>query len=500
MDDAAVLGDLVFTHDVLVDGVHFRPNDPVGDVAWKLLAVNLSDLAAKGAVPVGVLLGYPLSDDKWDTAFVRGLGEALAYFDVALFGGDTVRGPRVLSLTAIGQSVHAPSRSGAKAGDALCITGVIGRAGLGLAGDPEHLNAYRRPVPRLAEGQALAPIVHAMMDVSDGLLIDAQRMAAASGLGLTIDLDAVPHVGDLMTAITAGMVKELREATGAGMMDVKKALTEVNGDMEAAVDWLRTKGLAKAAKKADRVAAEGLIGVAVSTGRGVAVEINSETDFVAKNADFQALVRDLTNVALTVGESVEVVKAAHLNGKTVDTVLQEAISRIGENMTLRRMHVLEGDTVVSYVHNAAAEGMGKIGVLVALNGPADAAQAIGKQFAMHIAATAPLSLSEATLDSAVMERELAVQTAKALEENAASAKPKPDQVIHQNIIPGRMKRFLAENTLLGQAFVINPDLTVEAAAKAAGVEITGYARVAVGEGIEKKTEDFAAEVAKALQG
>ncbi len=209
MDDAAVLGDLVFTHDVLVDGVHFRPNDPVGDVAWKLLAVNLSDLAAKGAVPVGVLLGYPLSDDKWDTAFVRGLGEALAYFDVALFGGDTVRGPRVLSLTAIGQSVHAPSRSGAKAGDALCITGVIGRAGLGLAGDPEHLNAYRRPVPRLAEGQALAPIVHAMMDVSDGLLIDAQRMAAASGLGLTIDLDAVPHVGDLMTAITAGDDYEL---------------------------------------------------------------------------------------------------------------------------------------------------------------------------------------------------------------------------------------------------------------------------------------------------
>jgi elongation factor Ts len=270
--------------------------------------------------------------------------------------------------------------------------------------------------------------------------------------------------------------------------------------MEAAVDWLRTKGLAKAAKKADRVAAEGLIGVAVTNGKGVAVEINSETDFVAKNADFQALVRDVANVALTVGESVEVVKAAHLNGKTVDTVLQEAISRIGENMTFRRLHVLEGDTVVSYVHNAATEGMGKIGVLVALNGPADKAQAIGKQFAMHIAATAPLSLSEATLDPVVVERELAVQTAKALEENAASAKPKPDAVIHNNIIPGRMKRFLSENTLLGQAFVINPDLTVEAAAKEAGVEITGYARVAVGEGIEKKSEDFAAEVAKALQG
>ena len=300
--------------------------------------------------------------------------------------------------------------------------------------------------------------------------------------------------------ITAQMVKDLREATGAGMMDVKKALTETDGDMDAAVDWLRTKGLAKAAKKADRVAAEGLIGVAVTNGKGVAVEINSETDFVAKNADFQSLVREVAKVALTVGDSVEVVKAAHLNGKTVETVLQEAISRIGENLNLRRLHVLEGDTVVSYVHNAAADGMGKIGVLVALTGPAEKAQAIGKQFAMHIAATSPLSLSEATLDAAVLERELAVQTAKALEENAASAKPKPDAVVHNNIIPGRMKRFLAENTLLGQAFVINPDLTVEAAAAEAGVTITGFARVAVGEGIEKKQEDFAAEVAKALQG
>jgi elongation factor Ts len=300
--------------------------------------------------------------------------------------------------------------------------------------------------------------------------------------------------------ITAQMVKELREATGAGMMDAKKALTEVAGDMEAAVDWLRTKGLAKAAKKADRVAAEGLVGVAVSDGRGVAVEINSETDFVAKNTDFQALVREVAKVALQTGDSVEVVKAADLNGKTVDTVIQEAIARIGENMTFRRLHVLEGDTVVSYVHNAATEGMGKIGVLVALTGPADKAQVIGKQFAMHIAATSPLSLSEATLDPAIVERELAVQTAKALEENATSAKPKPEQVIHNNIIPGRMKKFLAENTLLGQAFVINPDLTVEQAAKDAGVEITGYARVMVGEGVEKKDEDFAAEVAKMVQG
>ena len=297
-------------------------------------------------------------------------------------------------------------------------------------------------------------------------------------------------------AITAQMVKELREATGAGMMDAKKALTEVDGDMEAAVDWLRTKGLAKAAKKADRVAAEGLIGVAVNDGRGVAIEINSETDFVAKNADFQDMVRDITNVALQTGEDLEVLKATHLNGKPVEQVLTDAIARIGENMTLRRMHVLEGDTVVSYVHSAAAEGMGKIGVLVAVKGPTDKAEAIGKQFAMHIAATSPLALSEAQLDPAVLERELQVQTQKALEENATSAKPKPDQVIHNNIIPGRMKKFLSENTLLGQQFVINPDLTVEQAAKEAGVEISGYARVMVGEGIEKKEEDFAAEVAK----
>jgi elongation factor Ts len=300
--------------------------------------------------------------------------------------------------------------------------------------------------------------------------------------------------------ITAQMVKELRDITGAGMMDAKKALTETEGAMEAAIDWLRTKGLAKAAKKAGRTAAEGLIGVAVSNGRGVAVEINSETDFVAKNADFQSLVAEVTKVALQTGDSIEVLKAAHLDGKTVDEVLTAAIARIGENMTLRRMHVLEGDTVVSYVHNAAADGMGKIGVLVALTGPADKAQAVGKQIAMHIAATNPLSLSEATLDPVIVERELAVQTAKALEENAASGKPKPEAVIHNNIIPGRMKKFLAENTLLGQAFVINPDLTVAAAAAEAGVEVTGFARVMVGEGIEKEKEDFAAEVAKTLAG
>ncbi len=293
--------------------------------------------------------------------------------------------------------------------------------------------------------------------------------------------------------ITAQMVKELRESTGAGMMDAKKALTETNGDMDAAVDWLRTKGLAKAAKKSGRVAAEGLIGVAVSDGRGVAIELNSETDFVAKNADFQTLVREITKVALETGETLEVLKATHLNGTPVEEVLTEAIARIGENMTLRRMHVLEGETVVHYVHNAAAEGMGKIGVLVALNGPKDKAETVGKQIAMHIAATSPASLSEKDLDPALIEREKAVLTEQARESG------KPESVIEKMIV-GRMSKFFEEVTLLGQKFVINPDLTVAQAAEEAGVEVTGYVRVAVGEGIEKKEEDFAAEVAKTLQG
>ncbi len=293
-------------------------------------------------------------------------------------------------------------------------------------------------------------------------------------------------------AITAQMVKQLRESTGAGMMDAKKALTETDGDMEAAVDWLRTKGLAKAARKADRVAAEGLVGVAVSGGTGVAVEVNSETDFVAKNADFQSLVRKFTDAALAMPD-VEALKAAKIDGKSVETTLAEAIAVIGENLTLRRMARVEGDSVVSYVHNAAADGMGKIGVLVALKGTDTG---IGKQLAMHIAATAPLALSEAQLDPAVVERERTVQTQKALEENATSAKPKPEAVIQNNIIPGRMKKFLSEVTLLGQPFVMNPDITVQQAAREAGVEILGFARVMVGDGIEKEKEDFAAEVAK----
>jgi len=297
-------------------------------------------------------------------------------------------------------------------------------------------------------------------------------------------------------AVTASMVKELREATGAGMMDVKKALTETDGNMDAAVDWLRTKGLAKAAKKSGRTAAEGLVCVAVAAGRGVAVEVNSETDFVAKNAGFQELVSGIVQAALTV-DGIDALRVAPMGAVAVEVAVSEAIAKIGENLQLRRMATLTGATVVSYVHNAAAPGMGKIGVLVALNG---GSVEFGRQVAMHVAAANPAALSEADMDPAAVEKERAVQTAKALEENATSTKPKPETVIHNNIIPGRMKKYLAESTLLGQAFVVNPDLTVAAAAAAIGATITGFVRLEVGEGIDKTTEDFAAEVAKMVQG
>ena len=285
--------------------------------------------------------------------------------------------------------------------------------------------------------------------------------------------------------ITAAMVKELRDSTGAGMMDAKKALTENNGDMEASVDWLRTKGLAKAAKKSGRTAAEGLVAVAVSGGKGIAVEVNSETDFVAKNSDFQAMVAKIANVALTVGDT-DALKAADMGGKTVEQAVTDAIAIIGENMSVRRMATLEGETVVSYVHNAAATDMGNIGVLVAMTGDNEA---FGRQVAMHIAAVNPVSLSEADLDPAVVEKEKSVQIEIARESG------KPDAVIEKMIV-GRMQKYMAEITLLNQQFVVNPDLTVGAAAAEAGVVITGFSRIEVGEGIEVVKEDFAAEVAK----
>ncbi len=290
-------------------------------------------------------------------------------------------------------------------------------------------------------------------------------------------------------AITAAQVKELRDATGAGMMDAKKALTENNGDFEAAVDWLRTKGLAKAAKKSGRTAAEGLVAVAVAGGKGVAVEVNSETDFVAKNAEFQGMVAGIAQAALGAGD-LEALLAADLGGKSVADTLTDKIATIGENMGVRRMAAIEGDTVASYIHNAAADGMGKIGVLVALKG---GDEGFAKQVAMHVAAVNPAALDEAAVDPEMVEKERQVQI------DIARESGKPDAVI-EKMIDGRMKKFLSEITLVNQAFVINPDLTVGAAAKEAGAEITGFVRLEVGEGIEKKEENFAEEVAKAAQG
>jgi len=290
-------------------------------------------------------------------------------------------------------------------------------------------------------------------------------------------------------AITAQMVKQLRDVSGAGMMDAKKALTATDGDMEAAIDWLRTKGLAKAAKKSGRTAAEGLVGVTSEAGVGVVIEVNSETDFVGKNADFQAMVADITTAAMGASD-LDGLMAAKIGDVTVADTVTDKIATIGENMTVRRMARLEGASVASYVHNAVAPGMGKIGVLVALSGPDTG---IGFQIAMHIAAANPASLSQADLDPALVEREKHVLTEQARESG------KPDNII-ENMIKGRMKKYFEEITLLNQKFVVNPDLTVAQAAREAGVEVLGFVRMEVGDGIEKKVEDFAAEVAKTMAG
>ncbi len=290
-------------------------------------------------------------------------------------------------------------------------------------------------------------------------------------------------------AITAAMVKDLREKTGAGMMDAKKALTENDGDMEAAMDWLRTKGLAKADKKAGRTAAEGLVAVKTDGGVGVAVEVNSETDFVGKNAEFQAMVASFANTALMV-DDIEALKSADVGGKPASEVLTDAIAKIGENMSIRRMAKITGDAVAKYVHNPVADDMGKIGVLVAYSG---SDEGFARQVAMHIAAVNPAALSEADMDQAVVEKEKQIQI------DIARESGKPEQVI-EKMIEGRMKKFVAESTLLNQAFVVNPDLTVAKAAEEAGVTISGFVRLEVGEGIEVEKEDFAAEVAKAAQG
>jgi elongation factor Ts len=301
-------------------------------------------------------------------------------------------------------------------------------------------------------------------------------------------------------SITAAMVKELREKSGAGMMDCKTALTENGGDMEAAVDWLRTKGLAKAAKKAGRVAAEGLVGVAAEGTKAAVIELNSETDFVARNEGFQELVGKVATVAVGTDGSVDAVTAANLDGKSVADSITDAIATIGENMTLRRTAILSvGDGVVStYVHGAVADGLGKIGVLVALesSGDKDKLNALGRQIAMHVAATSPLALNTEELDPEVVEREKSVFSEQARESG------KPENII-EKMVEGRLRKFYEEVTLVKQAFVINPDQTVEQAVKALAkdlgteVKLSGFVRFALGEGIEKEEQDFAAEVAAA---
>jgi elongation factor Ts len=304
-----------------------------------------------------------------------------------------------------------------------------------------------------------------------------------------------------MAEITAASVKELRERTGAGMMDCKKALNETDGDMEAAIDWLRTKGLAAAAKKAGRTAAEGLVGVAVEGTKGAVVEVNSETDFVAKNEQFQQFVSTVAELALKDSGTVEALLAADWpSGGTVEEKLTSNIATIGENQSLRRASLLEvGDgVVVSYVHNAVAPGLGKIGVLVALESEGDKAalEALGKQLAMHIAAANPLALTGEELDPALVERERAIAREKAAESG------KPAEIV-EKMVDGAMAKFRKENALMSQLFVMDNKTKIEDVVKAAGkdagddVSLKAYVRFQLGEGIEKKESDFAAEVAAA---
>ncbi|MCW5696638.1 MAG: elongation factor Ts [Bauldia sp.] len=301
--------------------------------------------------------------------------------------------------------------------------------------------------------------------------------------------------------ITAATVKELREKTGAGMMDCKTALTETGGDMEAAIHWLRTKGLAKAAKKAGRVAAEGLIGVASGDRAAAVVEVNSETDFVARNDRFQTMVKTIAGVALTASDPVAVGSAPFPGtGRTVDDEIKDAVAHIGENMTLRRaarLSVSEG-VVASYVHGQIAPDLGKIGVLVGVQSSGDKAKLleIGRQVAMHIAAANPLAVRVESLDPDVVAKERAVFADQARESG------KPESII-EKMVDGRMRKFYEESVLLAQVFVVNPDLTVEAAVKAAEegagapITVTDFVCFRLGEGIEKEETDFAAEVAAA---
>ena len=306
-----------------------------------------------------------------------------------------------------------------------------------------------------------------------------------------------------MSAITASAVKELRELSGAGMMDAKKALEETNGDIEAAVDLLRAKGLATAAKKSSRTAAEGLVGVAVEGTKGTAIEVNSQTDFVAKNEQFQEFVAAVSNVALSLSanEAEAVLAAPYGDGETVQDRLTNNIATIGENQVIRRVKSLSvsNGRVVSYVHNAAAPGMGGIGVLVALESEADAAtlDSLGKHLAMHIAAAFPLSLDETGLDAETLERERGIAREKASESG------KPADIV-EKMVEGAVKKFAKENALLSQPFVMDGKTPISDVVAAAGKEagkpivLKDYVRFQLGEGIEKEVSDFAAEVAAAV--
>lgn len=302
-----------------------------------------------------------------------------------------------------------------------------------------------------------------------------------------------------MSNITASMVKDLRDKTGAGMMDCKVALGETNGDVEAAIDWLRKKGLMKAAKKAGRVAAEGLVGVAVGGDTGALVEVNSETDFVARNDQFKDFVKNAAEIALEIDGDLEKLLAKPMGGATVQDELTGLIAKIGENMSVRRVAALavKPGVVAAYVHNATSPELGKIGVLVGLKSEGDAAKlsAFGKQLAMHVAAAAPLALTPEHLSADVVERERNVQR------ELAKQSGKPDNVIDK-MIEGRMRKFYEESVLLSQIFVIDGETpvnkAVEKLAKEIGkpVEVVGFVRFQVGEGIEKTSDDFSDEVNK----
>lgn len=306
-----------------------------------------------------------------------------------------------------------------------------------------------------------------------------------------------------MSEIKASLVKELREKTGAGMMECKKALSETDGDLEAAIDFLRKKGMSVAEKKAGRVASQGLVGVTVSGQQGAVVELNSETDFVAKNADFQSFLGQVMTIALAQKGDIEAIKAADLNGKTVADTLTALIATIGENMNLRRSAYVSvnNGVVVPYVHTATVPGMGKIGVLVALESTGDVAALTetGKKIAMHIAAANPRFLTVADVDAATIDHE------KGIYAEQAKNSGKPEAIIAK-MVEGRMRKFYEEVVLTEQAFIMDPDKKIKDVvadlAKTLGTEVrlSAFVRFGLGEGIEKKQEDFAAEVAKQMQG